>query len=45
MDNNYPENADLHPKRRKDKDNPYTIVGMIEKEFCRCILGILKTKT
>ena len=25
MDNNYPINADPRPKRRKDKDNPYTI--------------------
>ncbi len=25
MDTRYPENADPRPKRRKDKDNPYTI--------------------
>ena len=25
MDNNYPEKADARPKRRKNKDNPYTI--------------------
>ena len=28
MDNNYPENADPRPKRRKDKDNPYTIYSI-----------------
>lgn len=28
MDNNYPNNADPHPKRRKDKDNPYTIYSI-----------------
>lgn len=25
---NYPKNADLRPKRRKDKDNPYTIYSI-----------------
>ena len=28
MDNNYPTNADPRPKRRKDKDNPYTIYSI-----------------
>ena len=28
MDNNYPINADPRPKRRKDKDNPYTIYSI-----------------
>ena len=28
MDTNYPENADPRPKRRKDKDNPYTIYSI-----------------
>lgn len=28
MDNNYPENADPRPKRRKDKENPYTIYSI-----------------
>jgi len=28
MDNNYPVNADPRPKRRKDKDNPYTIYSI-----------------
>ena len=28
MDNNYPEKADARPKRRKNKDNPYTIYSV-----------------
>ena len=28
MDNNYPEIADPRPKRRKNKDNPYTIYSV-----------------
>ena len=28
MDNNYPTNADPRPKRRTDKDNPYTIYSI-----------------
>ena len=28
MDNNYPVNADPRPKRRRDKDNPYTIYSI-----------------
>lgn len=28
MDNTYPINADPRPKRRKDKDNPYTIYSI-----------------
>lgn len=28
MDNNYPINADTRPKRRRDKDNPYTIYSI-----------------
>lgn len=28
MNNNYLENADQRPKRRKDKDNPYTIYSI-----------------
>ena len=28
MDNSYPEKADPRPKRRKNKDNPYTIYSV-----------------
>ena len=28
MDSNYPNNTDPRPKRRKDKDNPYTIYSI-----------------
>ncbi len=28
MDNKYPKNADPRPKRRKDKDNPYTVYSV-----------------
>ena len=28
MDNHYPEKADTRPKRRKNKDNPYTIYSV-----------------